>query len=138
MKQIKDITLEELKKGLNWKVKVPDDVDTSLENYFIEETDKFKPTDTIAYSAIMVFDNGEILPLIQIKEVEYLDYGGDYCERRNRKWQQLGLTPNPNLVYGVDYVANPLEIDPSFDTNWDHRAWHRENFRKYVEKIKDV
>ena len=135
MKQIKDITLSEIKKGLNWKITLPENPDAPLEDCSIELVDKFEPTDLIGYSAISVTDEGAITLLIQIKEVQDLDYGGDYCVLRDGKWEQMGLKPNPNISASTDYVANPLDIDPSFDADWEHRAWHRENFKKLIDKV---
>src|SRR5262245_58772207 len=135
MKKIKDISLAEVKEGKRWQVHPPDDIDTPLEEWEIEPKDDFEPEDHVAYSAIFVTDEGDITPLIQVKQVLDLDYGGDYCEYKNGVWRQLGLEPNPNAPHGKDFVSSPLENDPSFDTNWDHRAWHRENFKKWVQNL---
>ncbi len=135
MKIIKDISLEEIKRGSNWKATYPEDPDAPFEDCLVEETIDFKPEDTIAYSVISVTEDEQVKPLIQIKEVVYLDYGGDYCEWIDGKWRQLGLVPNPNAPISQEYVANPLDIDPSFDADHDYRAWHRDNFKKYISKI---
>jgi hypothetical protein len=136
MQKIKDVSIEEIKQGQNWKVYVPEDPNLPLEEWEIEVAEVFLPEDNIAYSAIFVEDGAEkVKPLIQIKEVGYLDYGGDYCEWVDGKWQQLGLTPNPNASSGKDYVANPLTNDPSFDADWDYRKDHSDNFKKWVVKL---
>ena len=135
--KIKDVTLSEISSGINWKVLVDDefDFDLPLEDWDIEDTAEFERYDTIAYSAVYVVENNAT-PLILIKEVQGIDYGGDYCEYINGKWRQLGLEPDPNAPVGQEYIANPLDQDPSFDApDWDHRGWHRENFRKFVIKL---
>ena len=135
MKQIKDITIKELKMGLNWRIYYPENIDEPLENCMIEQVDEFNPEDVIAYSAICVTEDGQVTPLIQIKEVGDSDYGGDFCEWIDGKWQQVGLVPNPEALPSIEYIANPLDIDPSFDSEDDFRAENRDNFNKFVSKI---
>jgi hypothetical protein len=138
--QIKDIKIDDIRQGKNWKAQSPEDFwqqDNPLEDLSIVEATDFEPEDTIIYSVIVVYDNGEVKPLVQIKEVQYLDYGGDFCEIVNGKWQQVGLVPNPNAPIGTEYVANPLEKDESFiSDDHDYRAYHREGFKKFAPNLK--
>lgn len=138
--QIKDITLEDIRQGKNWKAQSPEDFnweDNPLENLSIVEATEFESADMIIYSLLLVFDEGEVKPLVMIKQVLDLDYGGDYCEIVNGKWQQLGLVPNPNTPSCTEYVANPLEQDGSFiSDDDDYRAYHRAGFRKFASHLK--
>lgn len=135
MKKIEDISPQEIREGNNWKVKLPKDLNTPLEQWEIEQEADFHPEDRVAYSAVYVTDDGNVTPLIMIREVGHLDYGGDYCEFRNGGWVQLGLEPNPEAKPGKEYVANPLQNDPSFGADQNIREDHRKNFQKWVSKI---
>ena len=136
--QIKDITIEDIRQGKNWKAQSPEEFgweDNPLEDLSIGEATEFEPDDTIIYSVIVVYDDGEVKPLVQIKEVQDLDYGGDFCEIVNGKWQQLGLVPNPDTTFDTEYVANPLDEDESFSED-DYREHHRAGFRKFASQLK--
>jgi len=135
--KIKEVRLEHIAAGTNWKVVQEGefDFDLPLEEWDIEQADEFDMEDTVAYSGVYVVGNIAI-PLILVKEVQDMDYGGDYCQYVDGKWSQVGLVPNPDAPDGDEYIANPLPQDPSFDTDWDHRGWHRENFGKSISKIK--
>src|SRR5687768_3622654 len=137
--QIKDITIEDIRQGKNWKAQSAEDFgweDNPLEDLSIVEATEFEPDDTVIYSLLVVYDEGEVKPLVQIKQVQDLDYGGDFCEFVNGKWQQLGLVPNPNAPLGTEYVANPLEQDGSFiSDDDDYRAYHRAGFRKFASHL---
>ena len=80
--RIRDITLEEIRQGKNWKVTHDEAFDWEndpLESLSIVEATEFEPEDEIVYSAIRVTDGGKITPLVMIKQVQDLGYGGDYC-----------------------------------------------------------
>lgn len=134
MKKLKEISIDEIIQGKNWKIHPSND---SIEIWEVEATETFDPKDCIAYSAIFVTDTGSVTPLILIKEVCDLDYGGDYVEYKNGKWQQLGIESNPNSSKGKDYIANPLFIDPSFDADDDYRKEHQDNFKKWIVKLNE-
>ena len=134
-RKIKDITINEIILGKNWKLTLPEDFDIPMEEWEIQDTDTFNEEDNIVYSAIFVTKSGKVTPLVLLKEVGDLDYGGDYCEYLNGKWSQVGLVANPNMESTDEYIANPLEQDPSFDADDDYRAEHRENFKKWSEKL---
>lgn len=137
--RIKDITLDDIRGGKNWKVVLPEDgvfpEAIPLEEVAAEEADEFGPGDYIAYSSIFVTGAGEVKPLVMIKLVADLDYGGDYCEFVDGRWRQLGLEPDPHAPSGEEYVANPLEQDPSFVSEDDYRKAHREGFKKYISLL---
>ena len=145
--KIKDISIEDIQSGKNWVLCDSNELlefeeGLKLEELHIKEQNQFKSEDVIVYSAIFVTDDGLVNPLVLIKPVEEIDYGGDYCEIHNGKWRQLGLVANPNAPYGKEFIANPLSIDPSFDTldneNDDYRLHHREGFSKWASSIKST
>ncbi len=143
-RRIRDLTLDDIRSGRNWKVADPDELSQigarfRLEDVHILEADSFAQNDTIAYAALFVTEDGSVSPLVLIKMVGDIDYGGEYCEVQDGKWRQVGLVSNPSAPHGVEYVANPLDIDPSFTTldapKADFRAEHRANFRKWCSSL---
>lgn len=136
MKKIKDISIQEIKEGKNWKAYPSKDPSLSVAEWEIDSSESFDFTDHIAYSAIFVSHKGDVYPLVIVKEVGDLDYGGDSCAYEDGKWKQSGLEPNPNAPNGEEYFADPLIIDPSFDADDDFRKEHQDNFKKWIEKFK--
>ncbi|MCJ8330085.1 MAG: hypothetical protein HRT89_12410 [Lentisphaeria bacterium] len=138
---INDLTIEDIKSGKNWIITDSNELVEfdNLEDVHISQNDTFSEVDTILYPAVFVTENEEVSPLVLIRQVNDLDYGGDYCEIHNGKWRQLGLEPNPNAPSGTEYIANPLSIDSSFDTmdneKDDLRLYHREEFKKWSTKL---
>jgi hypothetical protein len=136
--KIKDITLDDIRKGNNWKVTSLEKgcfPDVPLEELSIEKAEAFESEDNIVYSTIFVTDSGAVKPLVTIKEVQGREYGGDSCEFVDGRWRQVGLEPNPNAPAGTEYFANPLEQDPSFVADYDFRKWHREGFKKFISLL---
>lgn len=136
--RIRDISIADIIACRNWKVVNTHDFDLEkdpLENLSIVEATEFEPEDEIVYSAIFVTEGGRVNPLVMIKAVEDLDYGGDYCELLDGKWQQVGLVPNRDAPSGTEYIANPLEQDESFISDDDYRAYHRNGFQTYASKL---
>ena len=119
--RIRDITIDDIKSGKNWKVINPDELllvedAINLEDIHISKSEHFCKDDIIVYSSVYVTEDNNVTPMVLVKEVGYCDFGGDYCNFKNGKWSQIGLVPNPNAPAGREYIANPLMIDPSFDT----------------------
>lgn len=137
--KIRDISLDEIRKGKNWKLVDPRELlgELALEDVSIAESEQFGPEDYVVYSAIFATDSGEAQPRVMIKEVGSLEHGGDECELVAGKWQQVGLVPNPNAPFGNEYFANPLAEDPSFDVDeeTDERSYHREKFQEWSAKL---
>ncbi len=136
--RIKDITLDDIRKGKNWRVTLLVNgsfPDAPLEELSIEEGEEFGPEVYVVYSTIYVTDSGEVKPLVMIKQVLDMEYGGDYCEIVDGRWSQVGLKPNPNYPSGTEFFANPLEQDPSFVSDCDYRKWHREGFQEFISQL---
>src|SRR5687767_3327691 len=109
--RVRDIAVQEVRAGKVWRVLDADGLgadDLRLEELQIAPADSFASTDYVVYSALLVADSGRVRPLLLIKEVGGYDYGGDYCERHEGEWRQLGLVANPDAEYEQEYIANPL------------------------------
>jgi hypothetical protein len=133
--RIKDITRDDIRQGKNWKLAALHNgtfPDVPLEELSIEEAEVFQPDDHVVYSTIFVTDAGEVQPRVVIKVVSDMDYAGDCCELVDGRWRQAGLVPDPDAPFGNEYFANPLEQDPSFESDDDYRQWHRDGFRKFA------
>lgn len=138
--KINEITVEDIKAGKNWRVVDPSEfAEVELEDLTIAEQVAFSPEDYVVYSTIYVTDSGRVTPMVTIREVGTLEYGGDMCELKDGKWQRLGATPNPNLQeFGKEYIANPLPNDPTFDTGDpmdDEPAYNRTQFKQWAERL---
>ncbi len=105
-----------------------------MEEWQIESGAPLQTNDHAVYSAVNVLENGRVEPLLLVKEVSSIEYGGDYCEYVDRQWRQVGLVPNPDAPIGTEYVANPHIEDPSFIGECGH-AWHAKNFALHVVKM---
>ncbi len=136
MRKIKDITLEEIKSGKNWKYYPPIDFSIPMEEWEIEDVDSFEESDHIVYSVILVGrDSNKIEAAVCLKVVGDYDYGGDFCIYENGEWYQAGLKLDPNAELVDEYFANPLEQDNSFYADWDYRGDHRENFKRLSSNL---
>src|ERR687891_85700 len=89
--KIRDITLEDIRNGKNWKLVNPREFSgiPALEDLSIEECESFRPEDYVVYSAMFVTDSGEVQPRVMIKEVGNMEYGGDECELISGNRQQF-------------------------------------------------
>lgn len=68
--------------------------------------------ETVAYSALAVSANGEVRPLLVIREVGTYEWWGDTCEYVDGSWRELQASPAWSAA--EEYVAAPLSNDPSF------------------------
>lgn len=138
--KIRDILIRDILLGKNWRFNPPNSDDwltLPMEEWGpIEETSAFQPENTIIYSGLIVYPNDIVIPIVCLKEVQDADIGGDYCEFIEDHWCQVGLNPNPDKEVGCEFIANPLESDPSFDSlNNDFREYNRKGFQQYASKL---
>jgi hypothetical protein len=139
--RIKDITLRDIRAGLNWRVTRSQDrewPDQPIEEWQIDHADRIAPNDSVVYSGVYVTEEPAltVTAIVLVKELQDLDYGGDYCEFVAGSWSQVGIVPNPNAVSGTEYIADPLTTDPSFDSpDHDYRKWHRDRFREFSRRL---
>jgi len=138
--KIRDISIQSICKGKNWRFVPPNGSDwlaLPMEEWGpIEDATEFQPDDTIVYSGLVVYSSGRVKPIICLKEVQDADIGGDFCEFVGGQWQQIGLKPDPDTELRTEYIAYPLENDPSFDSSDNSfRDYHRNGFRQHVSKL---
>ena len=136
--RIRDITLAEVRAGKNWRFVAPDDdrwFHAPMEDWGpLLAAGDFEPDDHVVYSALMAYESGRTEPLLMVKRVGDLDYGGEYCEYVDGKWRQVGLVPDPDVEFGDEFIADPLGIDESFSED-EYRQQHREGFLKHAGKL---
>lgn len=124
-------------KGRNWRLLGADEdawLDDPVEEWPIEPTDSLGPSDEAVYSGVYMLEDGQVQPLLLIKEVGSPEYGGDYCEHVEGKWRQVGLEPDPDAPNGQMYIARPHLSDPSSCADEDH-DYHTRNFAKHVSRM---
>lgn len=137
--RICEIPACDVRLGKNWKFSKPlspETLELPITDWGpIVECDDFRTDDTIVYSGLVVLANGQVLPTTIIKEVGDLDYGGEICIYYRGMWEVLA----PQLQLGSireEYFANPLELDPSFDSDdGDYREDHRSGFLEYCSGL---
>jgi hypothetical protein len=139
--KIRDITISDILARKKWRLTEPDllqCLDLPMEEWGpIGEAEKFLPSDHVVYSGIAVYASGRVTPIVCVREVQYLDYGGDYCEFVDGAWRQLGLVPDPNADVGKEYIADPLPYDPSFEApDHDYRQYHRDGFARHARRLR--
>ena len=139
--KIRDITIDDILACKNWRLSELD-VEACLDLPMEEcgplaEVEAFAPNDRVIYSGITVYPSGRVVPIVCIREVQYLDYGGDYCEFVDGAWHQLGLEPSLISEVGDTYIADPLFNDPSFNApDHDHRRVQRDGFARHAHGLR--
>lgn len=114
--RIRDVRVEDVVAGRNWRLK--DDSGPSMVDWEIDACTAFHASDTVVYSALAVFETGEVRPLLLIREVDTYEWWGDTCEYVDGVWMELGQADEWN---GAEtYVAAPLKSDPSFVGEYSH------------------
>jgi len=118
--RIRDIKIEDVIAGRNWRLKSGGDAAPSMIDWEIEECSVFRSSDTVVYSALAAFKTGEVRPLLVIREVGTYDWWGDTCEYIDGVWRELDQTSQWDE--GESYVASPLDEDPSFAGEYSNEA----------------
>jgi len=104
----------------------------------VREAGPLEPVDTVIYSGVNVFEGGEIRPILMLKVLGDVEYGGDYCEYVGGRWRQVGRTRDPDARPSQEYISHPSLQDPSFDAvDHDYRKWHQDGFAAHVVKYWD-
>lgn len=135
--RISDLTENDILAGHNWRLADPDSLWSvnNLPDLQIEATGKFCEDDVVVYSALALGETGSVTLMVLIKRVGDYETGGDYCELSAQGWRQVGLSDTEQFELTQEVIANPLEMDPSFDSlDHDHRKWHRETFTNAIGK----
>ncbi|MBK8812723.1 MAG: hypothetical protein IPN69_18600 [Acidobacteria bacterium] len=136
--RISDISIEDVRRGLNWKFVHPDDswLGQPMEHWDgVLPLDAIHPEDSILYSGLVVLSDGVVLPTVTLKEVGSPEYGGDYCWHVNGSWRQVGLE-KVDVEIVKDFIAGPLDDDPSFDSDDGlYREEHKQGFQSFCIRI---
>ena len=135
--RIDEISISDIAAGRNWKISASWDPHEDPGYPPLSPAESFSDDDYVVYSAVFVTDAGKVTPMLLIKRVGDLDYGGEYLELKDGSWRRLGEEPDPHAPHGVDFIATPLQCDPSFDAgDQDHRLYHRDNFRQWAPALR--
>lgn len=113
--KIRDVRIDDIVAGRNWRLK--DDSEPNMVDWEIAPCSDSRAGDTVVYSALAVFETGEVRPLLLIREVDTYEWWGDTCEYVDRFWRELGRVDEWNAMA---YVASPLNRDPSFMGEYSH------------------
>lgn len=131
--RIRDIRVEDVKAGTNWRVRGATDVHQNMPDWEIEECSTFRPSDTVVYSALAVLRAGEVRPLVVIREVGTYEWWGDTCEYVDGAWRELVQS---NDWEGEEFVASPLTEDPSFMGEYSHER-QRAGFARWRDRLRN-
>jgi hypothetical protein len=132
--RIRDVTIEAVAAGKNWRLKSGGDTSPNIVDWEIEECSAFRSSDTVVYSALAVFETGEVRPLLVIREIGTYEWWGDTCEYIDGAWRELGQTAQTNHWKREEYVASPLDEDPSFMGEYSHEA-QRAGFTRWRDHL---
>jgi hypothetical protein len=130
--RIRDVRVDDVAAARNWRLKAVDDVPDDIIDWEIEDCSAFDLSDTVVYSALSVFEDGEVRPALVIREVGSYDWWGDMCEYVAGAWQ--ALAPDPSTTT-ESCVGNPLPDDPSFMGEYAHDR-QREQFARWRGALK--
>lgn len=128
--RIRDVTIEEIEAGKHWRLK--DGTSSSIVDWEIEEGPMFRADETVVYSALAVMTTGEVRPLLLIREACSYEWWGDTCEYVDGAWRELGRDEGWNAE---EYVADPLNIDPSFQGEYCHER-QRAGFARWRNRLR--
>jgi hypothetical protein len=127
--RIRDVEVEDVIAGRNWRLK--DDAAPEMVDWEIETCSDFRASDTVVYSALAVFETGEVRPLLVIREVGTYEWWGDTCEYVGGAWRALGRADEWRAE---TYVGAPLENDPSFMGEYSHER-QRDGFARWRDRL---
>ena len=134
--RIKDIKVAAVFAGKNWLLTDGSDLSSNIIDWEIAEASVFTKNDTIVYSGIEVFKSGVVRPLILVREVGDLEWWGDSCSYVNGKWQ--APSQSDEWIDGLgEYIAMPLQNDPSFMGEYSHQK-QRKGFLRWRGGLKKL
>ena len=132
--RIREVTVEDVAAARNWRLKPVDDLPDNIVDWEIEKCSDFHVSDEVVYSALSLFEGGEVRPALVIREVGSYEWWGDTCEYVSGAWREL----KPEQGWdkrGESYVGNPLPNDPSFMGEYGHNR-QREQFARWREALR--
>ena len=86
------------------------------------------------YSALSVFEDGEVRPELVIRELASYDWWGDWCEYVDGSWRGVEIERHDNPRRD-SYIGDPLPEDPSFVGEYAHER-QRDGFARWRELLK--
>jgi hypothetical protein len=134
--RLRDVKIEDVSAGTNWRLK--DSRPERMVDWEVEQSSEFGPTDSVVYSGVTVYANGEVRPILLVKEVGDPGWWGDTLEFLHGSWRQVGLelrTVGERPVQSESYIAAPLPQDPSFMGEYCH-ANQRAGFERFRARLK--
>jgi hypothetical protein len=130
--RIRDIKIADILAGRNWRLLDSSVIEQSMTDWEIEVFSAFQPTDTVVYSALSILANGEVQPIVLVREVGTYDWWGDTCEYVAGGWRELGS----GATTLESYAASPLPDDPSFSGEYSHDK-QRAGFALWSKKVRE-
>lgn len=130
--RIRDVRIEDVAAGRNWRLK--DDSAFSMIDREIEDYAALCSGDVVVYSALAVFDTGEVRPLLLIRDPGSCEWWGDTVEYVDGSWRELGPVEDWKAE---TFVADPLSDDPSFMGEFSHDK-QRAGFARWRDRLEAV
>jgi hypothetical protein len=129
--RIRDVRVADVIAGRNRRLK--DDTASDMVDWEIEACSDLDVSETVVYSALTVFETGEVRPILLVREVGTYDWWGDTCEYVEAAWRALPHTGG--FRHSEEYVAAPLENDPSFMGEYSHEK-QRDGFARWRDRLR--
>lgn len=130
--RIKDVRIDDVWSGKNWRA--ISEFEADLVDIEIEECSSWSPEDTVVYSALAVARTGDVRPLLLIREVGTYEWWGDTVEYVGGAWRSLEMRDASEEAW-EEYVANPLDDDPSFMGEYSHDK-QRAGFARWRDHLR--
>ena len=131
--RIGEVTREDVLAGKRWRVLASSyEQGQQVLEWKLEPAKQFSDTDFVAYSGILVWEKGIKRPMLLVKEVGHADYGGEYVVLVDNRWVDFVDVPDTAGRIVGDFVAAPLDEDPSFgSTEGTYRTEHSQGFKQH-------
>lgn len=133
--RIREVSLHEVKAGHIWRVAKGREPEMS--EWEIKPSSDARDDDTVVYSALAVFRNGEVRPLLLIREVGTHEWWGDTLVYVDGAWREVELEgERGHWSTAETFVAAPLSNDPSFCGEYSHER-QRAGFARWSKLIRE-
>ena len=128
--RIRDIPVQHVKAGRNWGI--VDDRERDLCEWLVEPRVVAGERDIVVYSGLAWALNGEVWPLLLVREVGTYEWWGDTLQYVDGRWT---LELVGDWTEAETFVANPLANDPSFLGEYCHDR-QRAGFARWSDRIR--
>lgn len=130
--RIRDIDVLDVVAGKNWYLLEETTVRPTMLDWEVTERGTFSARDTVVYSALSVYVDGEVRAALMAKEVGTPEWWGDTCEYFQGKWHDVDQRDGAPV--DETFVASPLDEDPSFMGEYSH-AIQKRQFLLFKDRI---